>query len=149
RPDPVVGYTRPTKVIVYVHHTSCVNMLAKVLALHGFPCMTFTGDVPLWKRDALLRDFNQQRAHVSDDGRPSWVLIISSIGTTGLNVPRACVMIYMEQVWSAAEERQINGRLCRSGQTEHVFVYKPLAARTTDVIMSGMARGKDQMLRVF
>ncbi|KDQ09823.1 hypothetical protein BOTBODRAFT_47418 [Botryobasidium botryosum FD-172 SS1] len=147
--DAVVGYTRPTKIVVYVHHTSCVSLLAKVLALHGFPCMTFTGETPPSKREGLLRDFNQQRAHVSDDGQPSWVLIISSIGSTGLNVPRACIMVYMEQVWSAAEERQINGRLCRTGQTEHVFVYTPLAVRTTDVIMSSMALAKDQMLRAF
>ncbi|KDQ05782.1 hypothetical protein BOTBODRAFT_122279, partial [Botryobasidium botryosum FD-172 SS1] len=148
-PDPVVGYTRPTKIVVYVHHTAFVNLIAKVFALHGFPRMTFTGDTPIPKWNALLRDFNQERAHISDDGRPSWVLIISSIGSTGLNVPRACVMIYMEQVWSAAEERQINGRLCRSGQSEHVFVYTPLAAHTTDVIMSSMAHGKEQMLRAF
>ncbi|KDQ10938.1 hypothetical protein BOTBODRAFT_177831 [Botryobasidium botryosum FD-172 SS1] len=146
---PLIGHKRPTKIVIYIAYTSYVPIFMRMLAHHGFYAASFTGQTPQNKRDALLRQFDEEGPHKSDDGHDSWILIISAIGGAGLNVSRACILIYLEQTWSSAEERQINGRLCRFGQKENVFVYKTLLTGSTDMIMNSHALGKEQMLSGF
>jgi TATA-binding protein-associated factor len=54
-----------------------------------------------------------------------------------------------DQPWSAQEERQIIGRAWRQPQWKTVKVYHLLALDTTDVLMSSVARGKQEMLQTF
>ena len=50
-------------------------------------------------------------------------------------------------VWSDQATVQIVGRAHRLGQTRPVYVYHLLAVGTTDVIISSMAREKNDMLQ--
>jgi SNF2 family DNA or RNA helicase len=54
-----------------------------------------------------------------------------------------------DQPWSAQDERQIRGRAHRQPQQKEVLVYHLLANDTADIVLSGMARGKHDMLEAF
>lgn len=96
------------------------------------------------------------------------MLIISSIGRTGLNLAFACIVILLVSCkqsthpvvlltyhrcqdipWSAQDILQIIGRVWRHGQTKEVLVYRVLALGTTDIIVSGVAMHKQHMLQGF
>ncbi|KAG8958158.1 hypothetical protein FRC03_009393 [Tulasnella sp. 419] len=146
---PLVGHVRRTKVVIYCHWTSHLEFVKKILANEGFPVASLTGNTKSKDRAKILEMFNKDEAHPADDGNPSWILIISQIGCNGLNIARACVLIYLDQLWSRAEEVQTTGRLVRHGQKEDVIVYKILALNTTDIIMNGLALAKELMLDGF
>lgn len=54
-----------------------------------------------------------------------------------------------DQPWSAQDERQIRGRAHRQPQKKEVLVIHLLANNTADIVLSGMARGKHDMLEAF
>lgn len=54
-----------------------------------------------------------------------------------------------DQPWSAQDERQIRGRAHRQPQKKEVTVIHLLANNTADIVLSGMARGKHDMLEAF
>lgn len=54
-----------------------------------------------------------------------------------------------DQPWSAQDERQIRGRAHRQPQTREVRCYHLLANDTADIILSGLARGKRDMMEAF
>jgi SNF2 family DNA or RNA helicase len=66
-------------------------------------------------------------------------------------VLRQCIVLKkkQDQPWSAQDERQIIGQAWRQLQKKTVKVYHLLALDTTDVLMSSVARGKQEMLETF
>jgi SNF2 family DNA or RNA helicase len=54
-----------------------------------------------------------------------------------------------DQPWSAQDERQIRGRAHRQPQKKEVLVIHLLANNTADIVLSGMARGKHDMMEAF
>lgn len=54
-----------------------------------------------------------------------------------------------DQPWSAQDERQIRGRAHRQPQKKEVICYHLLAEGTADMLLSGMAHGKHDMLEAF
>jgi SNF2 family DNA or RNA helicase len=93
------------------------------------------------------------------------VLFLSSVGSVGLNLTRANYLIYQvgsfthkcplintslqDQHWSAQDERQTRGRIHRPPQQKVVTCYHLLANNTADIILSGFARGKRDMMEAF
>jgi hypothetical protein len=57
--------------------------------------------------------------------------------------------VFQDQPWSAQDERQIRGRAHRQPQRKEVLLYHLLANDTADVVLSGMARSKHDMLEAF
>lgn len=54
-----------------------------------------------------------------------------------------------DQPWSAQDERQIRGRAHRQPQKKEVLIIHLLANNTADIVLSGLARGKHDMLEAF
>jgi len=94
------------------------------------------------------------------------VLIISSVGSAGLNLAFCNCVIYLvclfpinftnmltrfgqDQTWSSQDERQIDGRVWRQPQAKEVLIYHILADQTSDIMLSGMASTKRDMLEAF
>ena len=57
--------------------------------------------------------------------------------------------LIQDQPWSAQDERQIRGRAHRQPQKKEVLLIHLLANDTADIVLSGMARGKHDMLEAF
>ena len=96
------------------------------------------------------------------------VFIFSTVGTAGLNLAIADVVIFFvsivpsyalesnlneackqDQPWSAQDERQIRGRAHRQPQKAVVKAIYLLADNSTDILMNNMARGKKDMYDAF
>jgi hypothetical protein len=54
-----------------------------------------------------------------------------------------------DQTWSSQDERQIDGRVWRQPQDKNVIIYHVLADQTSDIMLSGMASTKRDMLDAF
>ncbi len=63
------------------------NGKSQVLSLYGVPSLAVTGKIPFEQRDKRIKD-------LYDDTHPARVLIFSSVGSAGLNLSIADVVIF-------------------------------------------------------
>ncbi|EPS92475.1 hypothetical protein FOMPIDRAFT_1137725, partial [Fomitopsis schrenkii] len=77
------------------------------------------------------------------------VLLMSSVGTIGLNLTFAHIIIFLDTLWSAQEDSQTIGRVWRKGQTRRVIVYRPIVLGTSDVFLNSLAFSKELMHLAF
>ncbi|KAG8998920.1 hypothetical protein FRB90_012197 [Tulasnella sp. 427] len=154
-PPPIrlVGGLRRTKVIITLQYVMYLPVLTRFLDCRGYAVRSFTGDTPLEERARIIEEFNSDDAHPADpvEGADpnapqphTFILIMSGIGITGLNLTRGS-----DQAWSQQEENQATHRIVRLGQGEYCIIYKVLAKNTTDVWMNQVASGKELMLDLF
>ncbi|PPQ82663.1 hypothetical protein CVT26_001000 [Gymnopilus dilepis] len=113
----------------------------QVLELYGIEHLYIDGQTSYEKRSRIVHQFNTDCT--------VRVLIFSSVGSVGLNLARANTIIFLDQPWSAQDERQIRGRVHRQPQKLKVYSYHILAKDTADIILSEQARGKRDMMEAF
>lgn len=130
-----------------------------MLKLYGIETLAINGKLAFDKRDKMVKN-------LYDDGHPARVLIFSSVGSAGLNLAVADVVIFFvsappfyaqvlfieqlqDQPWSAQDERQIRGRAHRQPQKKDVKVIHLLASDSADLLMHSLARGKRDMFDAF
>lgn len=133
----------------------------QLLKLHGIEAVLMNGSMPTSKRDEVLQCFNAQ------DGPR--VMVISKVGTTGLNMSRASHTIILvstsldivcdlknspmnlakEIPWSDQEKLQLVGRVHRYPQSKVVHVYCLIARNTTDEMIAKVAGAKATLLGKF
>ncbi|KAJ3489622.1 hypothetical protein NLJ89_g11513 [Agrocybe chaxingu] len=111
------------KIMVYFNFTMMADLLVSVLHVNGIEALCLTGGIPIDRRSGIVREF-QERSDVR-------VLLFTSVGSTGLNMTCANVMIHYDMSWSAVYQEQINGRIWRLGQetdgnmTDTLWAKKP------------------------
>ncbi|KAJ3497670.1 hypothetical protein NLJ89_g10318 [Agrocybe chaxingu] len=132
---------RETKILIYQEFPSLGPLLRDVLKFHELQHLYIDGQTSFDRRAAVVARFLSEAAQR--------ILIISSVGSFGLNLSRANKIIFLDQPWSAQDERQIRGRAHRQPQTKEVTCYHLLGNNTADVILSGLARGKRDMMEAF
>ncbi|EAU80360.1 hypothetical protein CC1G_12776 [Coprinopsis cinerea okayama7 len=142
-PDPPASstFTRNRKVLVYQEFPSFTGLVRNIFRLHGVKVLAIDGATPIDQRSSIVATFNTDPEYR--------VLIFSKVGATGLNLTRANVVLFLDQPWSAQDERQIIGRAYRQRQTREVTVIHILAEDTADITLSLLARGKKDMLDAF
>ncbi|RDB19056.1 Transcription regulatory protein SNF2 [Hypsizygus marmoreus] len=114
------------RIIIYSEFSSMAPLLQNVLRLYGIASLAINGKVTFDK-----------------------VFIFSSVGSAGLNLAVADVVIFFDQPWSAQDERQIRGRAYRQPQKKIVKVIHLLANDSADLLMNDVARAKRDMFDVF
>ncbi|KAG8735482.1 hypothetical protein FRC10_010469, partial [Ceratobasidium sp. 414] len=125
---------KPRKIIIFIMYEDHRHMVKKMLALDGRRCLEYDGRMSVDARNKVVCCFRED-----DDVR---ILLISNVGTTGLNLEVASVVIFLSGLWSAMEIRQVIGRCWRFGQLEIVHVYHILVGGTVDVVLAGVAGSK-------
>ncbi|KAF8889787.1 P-loop containing nucleoside triphosphate hydrolase protein [Infundibulicybe gibba] len=141
RLEPAVPSMQKRRILIYQEFPSLGPLLRNVLALYGVECCYIDGQLTLRRRREVVEKFHSP-------GGPR-VMIFSSVGTAGLNLSIADTIVLLDQPWSAQDERQIRGRAHRQPQKKTVHVYHLLADNTTDILLSGMAQGKQELLEAF
>ncbi|KAJ3885134.1 P-loop containing nucleoside triphosphate hydrolase protein [Lentinula edodes] len=144
KPNPSDGPKGPSKtrkILIYSEFPSMTSLLVKVLDIYGVQCFTIDGNDSFDKRANVVAAFQQ-------DGGPR-VLIFSSVGTVGLNLSIADVVVFFDQPWSAQDERQIRGRAHRQPQSKVVRVIHLLANDSSDIIIYNISRGKEHLFDAF
>lgn len=107
---PLVGVKRPTKILVLVQWKVNLGKLAKIFASEGLHVQCLDGRFSGPERTRIIAEFMSDDAHpdyiprttdfLPNERRPphvphySMILIVTSVGQTGLNLTRAAVAIF-------------------------------------------------------
>ncbi|CUA74686.1 SNF2-related protein [Rhizoctonia solani] len=129
---------KPRKVIIFVMYTIHRRIMKKALSLVGIDSVDYDGRMTPEMRDEALKRFE-----ANDNIR---VLLMSNVGTTGLNLTMASVIIFLSGLWSGMETKQTIGRVWRAGQLLTVIIHHIFAPGTADVVLAGLAGDKVLML---
>ena len=104
------------KVIIFSEWVTMLNLIGEMLKKEGVVFTMLTGKVPVKKRQALIKEFEE-----NDDCK---IFLSSESGGTGLNLQVADTVINFELPWNPAKKNQRIGRIDRIGQQKqrlHVF----------------------------
>ncbi|KAM6491331.1 P-loop containing nucleoside triphosphate hydrolase protein [Amanita muscaria] len=143
-PAPQVDGREPNrsrKILIYYEYPMTTPPIVSAMRVNGIIPYVINGSMKVKERDEEVQNF------VSGIEPNRRVLLFSSVGAAGLNLACADVVILYDMVWSDQATIQIIGRAHRLGQEKPVHVYHLLAVGTTDVIISSMAREKNDMLK--
>ncbi|RXW13276.1 hypothetical protein EST38_g12578 [Candolleomyces aberdarensis] len=132
---------KTNKIIIYLEFSSLFALLRNILKLRGILSLAIDGQTSYAKRGSIIEEFSTSKTIN--------VLIVSKVGGVGANLSAANYIIFIDQPWSAQDERQIRGRAHRQPQSRVVTCYHLLAAETADIALSSMAGGKKEMLETF
>ncbi|SDW79778.1 DEAD/DEAH box helicase [Aequorivita viscosa] len=104
------------KIIIFSEWVTMLNLIGEMLKKEGITYTILTGKVPVKKRGALIKEF--------EDNPDCSIFLSSESGGTGLNLQVADTVINFELPWNPAKKNQRIGRIDRIGQkkqTLHVF----------------------------
>ncbi|RXW12447.1 hypothetical protein EST38_g13407 [Candolleomyces aberdarensis] len=136
-----VRFTREVKIVIYQEFPSYTSLVINIFRLYGIEVLSICGRDSFEQRAKVVKKFNEDPKYR--------VLIFSKVGSTGLNLTRASFIIFLDQPWSAQDERQIIGRVWRQLQRRVVTAIHLLASDTADITLSSLAQGKKSMLDAF
>ncbi|KIM35969.1 hypothetical protein M413DRAFT_32020, partial [Hebeloma cylindrosporum] len=125
------------KIIIFSAFAMTAQTLSSALTVNGVKNLVMTGNHNMKTRDQIVTDFFKTDARV---------LILTDVGSTGLNLTCASIVIHFDVVWSGVYMNQVEGRCWRIGQGKIVIVYHLIAESSSDALMSGMASEKHDLL---
>ncbi|KAG8737755.1 hypothetical protein FRC10_007832 [Ceratobasidium sp. 414] len=125
---------KPRKILMFIMYEVHREIIKTVLSLRGRRCLVYDGNMSTRIREQVVAQFEK------DDGVR--IMLISNVGTTGLNLTTASVVIFVSGLWSGLETMQTIGRCWRHGQTRIVHVYHIIVPDTVDEMLCGYANGK-------
>ena len=110
------------RILIFSQFTSMLDLIEPALEVLGIAFVVLTGNTR--DREGVVKRFQSGEVPV--------FLISLKAGGTGLNLTAADTVIHYDPWWNPAVERQATDRAHRIGQTQHVFVYKLIAAGTVE-----------------
>ncbi|KDN36761.1 hypothetical protein RSAG8_10625, partial [Rhizoctonia solani AG-8 WAC10335] len=131
--DPV-PCDQPRKFLIYVSLVYHRNLFGKMFEIKKRGFTYYDGSMTLKKRQEADDKFTTDK-----DCR---IMIISNVGSAGLNLTVASVVILVSPVWSGSENHQILGRCHRHSQERDVLAYQIIAPEGVDLALMGIASGK-------
>ncbi|KAF5331786.1 hypothetical protein D9758_018091 [Tetrapyrgos nigripes] len=134
---------RTRKILIYSEFPSLTKLLLLVLKLYGVKALSIDGKDDYDVRSATVEKFKKGG---EDDPR---VLVFSVIGSEGLNLTEANIVILFDQAWSSQTEAQVIARALRQPQSKPVKAFHLLANDSTDILMTKVAEGKETMAGIF
>ncbi|KAF8595568.1 hypothetical protein BDV93DRAFT_564271 [Ceratobasidium sp. AG-I] len=139
--NPCIPAQAPRKFLILIVYEEQRTIMKHVFKIRGEECIEYDGRMSPKAREDAVKQFEER-----DDLR---IMIISSVGTTGLNLTVASIVIFMSGLWSEMEAAQMSGRVWRDGQTEQVVIYRVLCPGSPDELLGGIASGKVIMHKWF
>lgn len=154
------------KYIIYTSTPAIFPHLQKVLSLHGYGSECIFGKVTFAEREAMMEQFSRTGDVLNDRKEPLRVLILSSVSTEGVNLPRATVAFVLvsgpfqtgtrgktdvkqDPMWNRARMIQFRGRIWRSPQPYRTFVYYLVHHGVADQWLHMNCYGKRKMDEAF
>ncbi|GAB1856494.1 DEAD/DEAH box helicase [Flavobacteriaceae bacterium MHTCC 0001] len=104
------------KIIIFSEWVTMLKLIGEMLKKEGLTFTMLTGKVPVKKRQALIKEF--------EDNSDCKIFLSSESGGAGLNLQIADTVINFEIPWNPAKKNQRIGRIDRIGQKKqklHVF----------------------------
>ncbi|KAF8753788.1 hypothetical protein RHS01_06501 [Rhizoctonia solani] len=129
------------KFLIYVEFQQHQVLIAKMLTLKEKDYVTYNGSMATTKCQRSVEKFAND---------PSCqIMIISNVGSAGLNLVEASVVIIVSSVWSGLELDQIMGCVDCPGQLQDVAVYNIMAPEGIDLALNVYADSKAQLSNHF
>lgn len=125
------------KVLIFTQMTKMLNFLERFLAAKGFSYVRLDGSVPAEKRQIIVQTFNKS---------PKIMVFISStrVGGIGINLTAADTVIFYDNDWNPAIDKQAQDRCHRIGQCRDVTVYRMVTRHTIEenILMTSDLKAK-------
>ncbi|KZP14422.1 hypothetical protein FIBSPDRAFT_684637, partial [Athelia psychrophila] len=131
------------RIVIYSAFPSSSEVITDVLRVYGVELLEFNGSMSEKAKAESLAEFKSE-----EDGTRR-VMLLSSVGTTGLNLDFANVLIILDTLWSVMDDLQLQGRLKRYPQSKGVEIYRLIAARTADETIQMLSTGKGKIHEKF
>ncbi|KAH9008003.1 P-loop containing nucleoside triphosphate hydrolase protein, partial [Lactarius hengduanensis] len=130
------GPGMPDKIIIYSFFATSFPLIELVLKNNGIKSLSINGKNRQSERVSTLKDFKES-AH---DGPR--VLILSNVGTIGLNIAFANILIIVDVLWSVLSDQQLIGRVWRYPQFKTVHIYRLIADKSPDILLNNLSYSK-------
>ncbi|GAB1526338.1 hypothetical protein RhiTH_009505 [Rhizoctonia solani] len=120
-----------------VERNDCKNIRWHMFTLKGRGFVSYDG--------SMATNHRQQSVEKFANDPNCRIMIISNVGSAGLNLVQASVVIIVSSVWSGLELNQIMGRVDRPGQERDTVVYNIMAPEGIDLALNVYADSKAQL----
>lgn len=149
-------FKKQGKMVIHTFFTSLVPAMPTGFAQKGILTNAITGQTPIRERARIATERQRDDSQYSDftawvveDNKLSYVkpapcriLIITSVGTAGINLYRANHMILFDHFLTHQEMVQTVGRMARKGQLRECIVDLITVYSTADDWMFGLSESK-------
>lgn len=124
--------------VVFAYHKQVLLGTRQICKSLGLRISKITGQDSTDERQGAVDAFQQGKTDV-------FIAPIKSAGV-GLNLQRACDMLFLERLWTPALMGQAESRCHRLGQTKEVSVTYLDAAKTVDEHIANVLRAKQRLI---
>ncbi|KAK7924238.1 helicase swr1 [Apiospora marii] len=126
------------RALIFTQMTKVLDILEQFLNIHGHKYLRLDGATKVEQRQILTDRFN------NDDRILAFILSTRS-GGLGINLTGADTVIFYDQDWNPAMDKQCQDRCHRIGQTRDVHIYRLISEHTIEANILRKASQK-QML---
>ena len=126
------------RALIFTQMTKVLDILERFLNIHGHKYLRLDGSTKVEQRQILTDRFNV-------DNRILCFILSTRSGGLGLNLTGADTVIFYDQDWNPAMDKQCQDRCHRIGQTRDVHIYRLVSEHTIEANILRKASQK-QML---
>jgi helicase SWR1 len=126
------------RALIFTQMTKVLDILEQFLNIHGHKYLRLDGATKVEQRQILTDRFN-------NDPRILCFILSTRSGGLGINLTGADTVIFYDQDWNPAMDRQCQDRCHRIGQTRDVHIYRLVSEHTIEANILRKASQK-QML---
>lgn len=126
------------RALIFTQMTKVLNILEQFLNIHGHKYLRLDGATKVEQRQILTDRFNH-------DSRILCFILSTRSGGLGINLTGADTVIFYDQDWNPAMDKQCQDRCHRIGQTRDVHIYRLVSEHTIEANILRKASQK-QML---
>ncbi|KAG6004401.1 swr1 complex component [Claviceps maximensis] len=126
------------RALIFTQMTKVLDILEQFLNIHGHKYLRLDGATKVEQRQILTERFN-------NDPRILCFILSTRSGGLGINLTGADTVIFYDQDWNPAMDKQCQDRCHRIGQTRDVHIYRLVSEHTIEANILRKASQK-QML---
>ncbi|KAK7988253.1 hypothetical protein PG989_008568 [Apiospora arundinis] len=126
------------RALIFTQMTKVLDILEQFLNIHGHKYLRLDGATKVEQRQILTDRFN-------NDNRILAFILSTRSGGLGINLTGADTVIFYDQDWNPAMDKQCQDRCHRIGQTRDVHIYRLISEHTIEANILRKASQK-QML---
>ncbi|CAK7563295.1 MAG: swr1 complex component [Sporothrix epigloea] len=126
------------RALIFTQMTKVLDILEQFLNIHGHKYLRLDGTTKIEQRQILTDRFNH-------DDRILCFILSTRSGGLGINLTGADTVIFYDQDWNPAMDKQCQDRCHRIGQTRDVHIYRLISEHTIEANILRKASQK-QML---
>ncbi|KAK4096148.1 hypothetical protein N658DRAFT_570010 [Parathielavia hyrcaniae] len=126
------------RALIFTQMTKVLDILEQFLNIHGHKYLRLDGATKVEQRQILTDRFNH-------DPRILCFILSTRSGGLGINLTGADTVIFYDQDWNPAMDKQCQDRCHRIGQTRDVHIYRLVSEHTIEANILRKA-GQKQML---